>query len=129
MSSDWLLQSKITDETTVKTQIHMLTFHRMDSIDDECKNSNSNTYIRVTKQSPPELNFMYAGLKEWIYGYVLLWYLKTSCGLGILGIYYTFVMHVIFYKEFSKHWITIMYSIYIFIAYWVAMCASGIFLS
>ncbi len=94
MSSDWLLQSKITDETTVKTQIDMLTFQIMDSIDDDCKNSNSNTYIRVTKQSPPELNFMYAGLKEWIYGYVLLWYLKRSCGLGILGIYYTFVMHV-----------------------------------
>ncbi len=94
MSSDWLLEWKITDEITVKTQIHMLTFQRMDSIDDECKNSNINTYIRVMKQSPPELNFMYAGVKEWIYGYVSLWYLKRSCGLGILGIYYTFIMHV-----------------------------------
>ncbi len=42
----------------------MLTFQGMDSIDDECKNSNSNTYIRVMKQSPTELNFIYTGVKE-----------------------------------------------------------------
>ncbi len=40
----------------------MLTFQRMGSIDDECKNSKSNTYIRVMK--PPELNIMYTGVKE-----------------------------------------------------------------